>query len=68
MLPKKFERPRFRGWTVCGILQKMIRFLETVSITVRKISFLEYFIFKKSVKNCPRDVKTALGISDDGEG
>ena len=47
---------------------KMMLFLEILSITVRKINFLEYLISEKSVKKCPRDVKSAVGISGIGEG
>ena len=33
-----------------------------------KDKFLEYLISEKSVKKCPRDVKSAVGISGIGEG
>ena len=46
----------------------MMLILKILSITVRKMSFSEYLISKISIKKCPRNVKTALGISCDGEG
>ena len=64
----KIERPGFEGVDGLRHFTKMMLFLEILSITVRNISFLEYLISEKSFKKCPRDVKTALGISDDGEG
>ena len=47
---------------------KIMWFLKIFSITVRKTFFWGSFISKKFVKKCPRDVKSALGISGVGEG
>ena len=46
----KIERPGFEGVDGLRHFTKMMLFLEILSITVRKISFLEYIIFRKSVK------------------
>ena len=64
----KIERPGFRGVDSLRHFTKMMLILKILSITVRKMSFSEYLISKISIKKCPRNVKTALGISCDGEG
>ena len=64
----KIEGPGFERVDGLQHFTKMMLFLEILSITVRKPSFMEYLISEKSFKKCPRDVKGAPGISYDGEG
>ena len=64
----KIERPGFEGVDALRHFTKMMLFLEMLSITVRKRCFSKYHICPKNVKKCPRDAKTALGISGVGEG
>ena len=64
----KIERSGFRGVDSLRHFTKMMLILKILSITVRKMSFSEYLISNISIKKCPRNVKTALGICCDGEG
>ena len=65
----EIERPGFEGVDALRHFTKMMLFLEMLSITVRKRCFSKYHISpKKNLKKCPRDAKTALGISGVGEG
>ena len=65
----KIERPGFVGGVdALRHFTKMMLFLEMLSITVRKGCFSKSHICQKNVKRCPRDAKTALGISGVGEG
>ena len=64
----KIERPGFEGVDALRHFTKMMLFLEMLSITVRKRCFSKYHACPKNVKKCPRDAKTALGMSGVGEG
>ena len=60
--------PRIWGVDSLRHFTKMMLISKILSITVRKMNFSEYLMSKISIKNCPRNVNTALGISCDGEG
>ena len=60
--------PRIWGLDALRHFTKITLFLEILSITVRKRCFSKYHACPKNVKKCPRDAKTALGISGVGEG
>ena len=64
---QKLSAQDLGGRTVCGILQKWCDSWK-YCLLQGKYDFFSESLISKFLKKCPRDVKSALGISGVGEG